>query len=1043
MLFADIVGSTERAAGVDPEQLRGQLVPFFDVVRGVMGEHGGTIEKFIGDAVMTAFGVPRAHGDDADRAIAAGLALVDRVAELGIEIRVGIESGEVLALEAGGDLSITGDAVNAAARLQTAARPGEVLVGRRAARSVLHSALEGPRPVEAKGFPAPLDVWIATGELDQVVEIGTPFLGREDDLELLQLVYRRAVRERVPELVTIAGEAGIGKTRLANELFDSLRESEPVPTVLVGRNPPYGRGIAFWALGEILREVAGAGPDDSAADVHDALEARLSELGADDAASVASGLAAAIGGAEEEGGDVEDRVKRSWRRLVAMLAVKGPLVIGIDDAHWADDGLLDLIEETAFRLADAPVLLLCTSRPELLERRLGFGRSARNVTQIELRPLGSDAITAIATALLDGEGDGMAAAVAEASGGNPFFAEEVACRIVDERDGNGGRLGGSQKIPETVQAAIAARLDLLPVAEKRTVQHAAVLGHAFLSSALADLEEGPVDEVLAELVRKALLHERVAEGGGRFAFRHHLIRDVAYASLPRGQRAGLHERAADGIVERAGTRYPELAELVAYHRVEASRLAPSEDRRRMAWQASVDAAEVVGRRGASARAQELFEQAVELSPGPAEQLAALRGAGHVALRRFRGDEALRLARDEARVAEEAGQNALAASAYARAVEVAARMGGITGDLPEDELIVMLERAERLAEPGDVATLASLRLDRAWVAWSQGKEELMEEPTREGLELARKAADVTVLSSALDATAAVEWSKGRYRSAVTVSKEREELLEGADPSPAIEVERSDARHMMIASLLQIGEFREAAKHAALAREADLSLGVVYSGWARGLLPAYFLGEWDDVLEMAHRVRDAWDADRPPVSALATDLATAAAVYDARGDSGRAADWWAFARSLLPSKRRQSQGHGIRMLQADVSLHRGWVEEAVELVEPPLSGWSWWGGHYSAVRAEAFAQAGRPDRDEAAALAAPRAGDSPYIEALLRRAAALGGEPADGDLEAALEQFEASGARFQAARTAWLLGGKRRESAMQMLEELRAVPPGEPG
>jgi class 3 adenylate cyclase len=1038
MLFADIVGSTQLAAGLDPEQLRGKLAPFFDVVRRVVAEHGGTIEKFIGDAVMAAFGVPRAHGDDPDRAIAAGLALVERVAELGFEIRVGIESGEVLALDAGGDLSITGEAVNAAARLEAAATPGEVLVGARAARSVLRARLDGPRFVEAKGFPAPLDVWRATGVLDQPVVTATPFLGRGDDLELLQLVYRRAVRERVPELVTIAGEAGIGKTRLASELFDSLRTSEPVPTVLVGRNPPYGRGIAFWALGEILRGVAGAGPDDSAEEVHSALESRLTELGAEDAEAVASGLAIAIGGAEE-GGDVEDLVKRSWRRLVALLAVEGPLVIGIDDAHWADDGLLDLIEETAFRLADAPVLLLCTSRPELLERRPGFGRAARNVTQMELRPLDRDAITALATALLDGEGDGMAVAVAEASGGNPFFAEEVACRFADERGGNGGARGNGHEIPETVQAAIAARLDLLPAVEKRTVQHAAVLGHAFLSTALADLEEEPVDAVLAELVRKALLHERVAEGGGRFAFRHHLIRDVAYASMPRGQRAGLHERAADGISDRAGTRYPELAELVAYHRVEASRLAPTEDRERLAWQASVDAADVLGRRGASARAQELYEQAADLAPGDAERFAALRGAGNIALRRFRGDEALRLVRREATIAEEAGQDAVAAAAYARAVEIGARMGGITGDLPEEELTLMLEKAERLADPDDVVTQAALRLDRAWIAWCMGGEDLMEEPAREGLELARKAGNAQVLSGALDAFAAVAWAKADYLEAVAVSRERQEILEATETSPAIEVERSDARHMVINSLLQIGYLREAAEVAALAREADLSLGVVYSGWARGLLPAYFLGEWDEVLEMAKRVRDAWDVDRPPVSTLATDLATAAAVYEARGDSTRAADWWAFARSLLPSKRKQSQDHGIRMLQADVSLHRGWVEEAAELVELPVTGWSWWGGHYAAVRAEAFVRAGHPDRDEAMALARERVGDSPFIEAILRRATVAAGQPDDGGLEEALRQFEACEARFQAARTAWQLGGEHRERAARTFAQLHALEP----
>ncbi len=1036
MLFADIVGSTELAAGSDPEQLRSRLAPFFELVRTVIDEHGGTIEKFIGDAVMAAFGVPRAHGDDPDRAIGAGLALVERVAALAIEVRVGIESGEVLALEAGGDLSVTGDAVNAAARLQSAASPGEVLVGARAARSVRRAELEGPREVVARGFPAPLQAWRATGMLDQPVGASTPFLGREDDFELLKLVYRRAVRERVPELVTIAGEAGIGKTRLASELFDSLRASEPPPTILVGRNPPYGRGIAFWALGEILRGVAGAGPDDSVDSVRAALSARLGELGATDAEEVASGLATAIGGAQ--GDDVEDLVKHSWRRLVALLAVEGPLVIGIDDAHWADDGLLDLVEETAFRLEGTPVLILCTSRPELLERRPGFGRTARNVTQIELRPLASEAITALAKTLLDGEDAHLVERVAQASGGNPFFAEEVACRFAGDGRGNGDR-GIGTEIPETVQAAIAARLDLLPAGEKQAVQYAAVLGHVFLADALADLENAPVDAVLAQLVRKSLFSERVAEGGGRYAFRHHLIRDVAYASLPRGQRAALHERAAEGIAGRAGTRYPELAELVAYHRVEASEQAPSAERERTAWQASLDAADAVARRGASGRAQELFEQAVGLAPGDVERREALRAACNLALRRFRGDEALRLVRQEARMAEAAGENGAAAAAYARAVEVAARMGGITGDLPDEELEYMLDRAEALADADDLETQARLRLNRAWIAWRNGGQG-METPAREGLELARKAGGPTVLSGALDAVTAVEWAEARYESAIALTKERLALVaEDGEGSPALEVERSDATHMLIQCLFQTGDFQEAARTAALAREADLSRGVVYSGWARGLLPAYFLGEWDEALEMAARVREAWTAaDRPPVAALATDLACAAAIYEYRDEPTRAADWWAFAEGLLPEKPRQHQHHGLNTLRAGTALHRGRLDHALACVERPIEGWAWWGGLYATTRAEVFALAGREDWRDAFATAEARVGDSAFLAAALARARAAG-EKDDELLRVALAGFEKCGARFEAARTAWGLGGAAREDAARVFAELRVPPP----
>src|SRR5215211_5161775 len=254
-------------------------------------------------------------------------------------------------------------------------------------------------PVDAKGFPARLRAWRAHCAGTERTATSVPFVGRDDDMALLEVAYRRAARDRVPELVTITGDAGVGKTRLANELTDRLRSLDPAPEALLGRNPPYGRGIAFWALGEVLREAAGAGADTSGADVRKALATRLGKLGAGDAEEVATALATALGG-EARDEDVEDELKRAWRRLVALLAGQRPLVIAIDDAHWADDGLLDLIEEVVFRLDDVPLLVLCTSRPELLERRPDFGRAARNVTQIELRPLTPEATDALAVALL-------------------------------------------------------------------------------------------------------------------------------------------------------------------------------------------------------------------------------------------------------------------------------------------------------------------------------------------------------------------------------------------------------------------------------------------------------------------------------------------------------------------------------------------------------------------------------------------------------------------------------------------------------------------
>jgi class 3 adenylate cyclase/tetratricopeptide (TPR) repeat protein len=1032
MVFADLVGSTELASDLDPEELRGRLAPFFEVARSTLEEHGGTVEKYVGDAVLAVFGVPRVHTDDPDRAVAAALALTERVASMGrgLAVRVGIETGEVLALEGGDDLSVTGEAVNAAARLQQAAAPGEVLIGERAARACRASEVREAEAVEAKGFPEPLRVWRAKSGGTERMGTSVPFVGRDDDMALLELVYRRATRDRVPELVTITGDAGVGKTRLASELTERLAATDPAPETLLGRNPPYGRGIAFWALGEILRAAAGAGMEDSVASVHDALSERLASLGAEDADELAHSLATALG-MKARDGDVEDDLKRAWRRLVALLAGERPLVIGIDDAHWADDGLLDLVEEVVFRQDDVPLMVLCTSRPELLERRPDFGRSARNVTQIELRPLTAEAAGQLAVALLPEANRALAGRVAQASGGNPFFAEEVAQAIVE------GRRGAADHLPDTVQAAIAARLDLLPPREKRTLQHASVLGPNFLEEALDDLMREPSAPALADLAQKALVQERLAIGPGRFGFRHHLIRDVAYAALPRAERATLHERAADGILDRVGERYPELAELVAYHRVQAAELASTPRHSDAARLASLEAAGVAARRGASSRAQELFEQAAKLAAEPEDRADALRFAAELALHRWRGDEALRLLQESTAVSEEVGATRQAASTYARVVEVVARMGGLTGVLPREEVETMLVRGRDLVAEDDLVTRARLVLDEAWIAWRFGNDEDMAEPTREGLELARQVDDVAVMSSALDASTAVAWSEGRFRDAVAATRERIDLLAEAHGGLQLGPERSDSLHMMIESLVATGDYREAAKYATQARDLDLSVGAVYSAWARGLLPAFFLGNWDSATDMAHELREAWAAaDRPTIAALAAALACAGAVYGYRGEDAAADDWFRFAESVAPHL--GGQVSGVLLLESDVDMHRGCLRDAAERVSRVPEGNFWWRAVYAATRAEALVRAGDERCGEAVTEAEETIGDHRYARGVLLRARGIR-EDSEEQLREGLSVFEEIECPYQAARTRWLLGGADRAEAERGFEALGATLP----
>ncbi|HKH22153.1 MAG TPA: AAA family ATPase [Solirubrobacterales bacterium] len=1031
MLFADLVGSTELAAGRDPEEIRGRLEPFFEEARNALEQHGGTVEKYIGDAVMAVFGAPVAHGDDPDRAIAAGLEVARRVGELdgGLAVRIGIETGEILSVPEAGNLRVTGEAVNVAARLQQAAAPGEVLVGERTARACRRAQLEPNGAVEAKGIPGALGAYRAIAVEPETMQSGVPLLGRDDDLDMLRLIARRAARERLPQLVTVIGEAGIGKTRLGAELFRELR-SDPDPwRTMVGRSPPYGEGIAFWALGEILRDAAGLSTDAPPDDVEAALAGKLAGLGATDADQIATGLTVAIRGAPDC--DAEEELGRAWRRFVALLANDRPLAIGVDDAHWADEGTLELLEDVAYGIHDAPVLVLCTSRPELAEHRPQFGRAARNNTQLELLPLDRDAATRLAEMLLPQDRRAEASRIADAAGGNPFFTEEVSRRI-----GEGGADGAAASLPDTVQAAIAARIDQLPPDEKRALQYAAVLGHTFSQGPLGDLLGADPTDWLWSLRRRALIQERPGSEAGHYVFRHQLIREVAYNSLPRRERAMLHERAVEAL--RARDEFAERPELIAYHLDHAHELDPSDERRRAARDALVTAADAAVRRGAAARGRQLYEDAARLADDGVERYEALVAAGEVALRGWRGDLGMRLFREAAQAAEAADDTDRAAAAYARSVEIGARMHGIAGDPPVTELSALLKRGHELASDDDLVTCARLRLDDAWLAWMSKDPEAMAKPAQEGLELARRADDRQLLQNALDAATASDWLQGRQLDAVEHTRERLQLLDAAPRSHALDVEISDALHMMVLCLIQVGEFEEALTYAKRGAEVDRARGVEMAEYQRELMPNFFLGNWDRAIELGEGARKAWEeAGRPPMGAFATPAACTGAAFGYRGDEAAADDWMAHAHNL--SHKDPEQRCGVHMFGVDLEIHRGRFADAVSIGSDPVAG-SQWTATYAASRAEAFVRAGRDDAGEAIAWAEPRIGQDRYAHGILLRARGLHYSD-DSLIRQSLERFEQMGCPFQAARSGWLLGGEEREEAMQTFERLGATLPAE--
>ncbi|MFL5871590.1 MAG: ATP-binding protein [Solirubrobacterales bacterium] len=1033
-LFCDVVGSTSLGESTDPEALRALLARYFEQMKAIVERHGGTVEKFIGDAVMAVFGVPRAHGDDPDRAVAAALALVERLAAQSdrLELRIGVEAGEVLASERGGDLAVTGEPAHAAARLQQAAAPGEILVGGRAASACRNIRLGDRRQVDAAGFPQPLDAFPASATIAPtpvVAASGTrdqaPLLGRAAELEALRLAYLRSVRERRPHLALIVGEAGAGKTRLARELFDAVRALDPAPLLLAGRNPPYGDGIAFWALAELLRGAADTSRDASAEQVRDRLRMRLEELGAARAGETATILAGTLNGSDADSD--AGAIRRAWRQLIAALAEERPVLIAVDDAHWADEGFLDLVEDAA-SLPAHPVLIVCTARPEIDDRRPDFAASDHR-QRIELGPLAPEATEELAATLIgDAELD-LARQIAATSGGNPFFTEEIARAV-----GFGGEEPGGG-LPDTVQAAIASRLDALPRSEKRAIQFAAVLGDRFRGEALAELAGADPRAELEALERGALIEDRTADEADLYGFRHQLIREVAYASVTRAERVDLHVRAAAGVAARAGERYAELAEVIAFHLARAAELDPDPERTKAAFDAATQASGYAARRGAAARAQELLEQAARFAPDSAQRTDSLKAASELALRRLRGDDAFRLLIEAAESAEEAGEPTDAAQSYANAVEVASRMAGISGRFDEDHLHELLARAERLAPDPSPELQIRINLDRVWISWSNGRyDEEMTVPAAEALKLARQSGDVLLLSSALDAASSTSWVEGRYGEAASLNRERIDLLATQPRTRLVQVERGDAINMLSKALLRSGRVRDALSWDE--RNARETLATApHIAAARMIEPMYLLGEWDRAIEGGVAMRESWYAEgRPPFAPFAPDFAAVAAIHGLRGDDAAHRDWYTLASEVAgPSY----QGPGVRMLGAEVALHLGDLDRAVELIDDRAPGF-WWRDPVLARRAEVFAVAGRDDAREAIELASERTTDDRFAAALrLRAEAILDGD--HGPLRKALAIFDEIGCMFESARTRWLLGGAERDRAAETFAKLGALAP----
>ncbi|MBA3432565.1 MAG: AAA family ATPase [Actinobacteria bacterium] len=789
VLFADLVGFTARAERLDPEDVRALLAPYHERLRAELERFGGTVEKFIGDAVMAVFGAPIAHEDDPERAVRAALAICDWVAEdaAGLDVRVGVNTGEALVAlnvrPSEGEAMAAGDVVNTAARIQAGAPVNTILVGEQTYRATAHAIdYHDAEAVVAKGKSEPIAVWEALQTrarhgIDVAQRPAVPLVGRQRELELLVSTLARVREERAPQLVTLVGVPGIGKSRLVYELSQAVERGTELITWRQGRSLPYGEGVTFWALGEIVKAQAGILENDSAAEAAAKLERAVAELAPDP--EEAQWLDAhlrpliGIGGAESGAGAGEPFA--AWRRFLELLAERRPLVLVFEDLHWADDALLDFVDGLVDRVSDVPLLVLATARPEFLERRPGWGGGKTNAVTLSLPPLPDDDSARLVSTLLDRP---LLAAERQHAllmriGGNPLYAEQYARAFVER--------GDLVDLPETVQGIIAARLDGLSQEEKRVLQDAAVVGKVFWLAAveaIAGLARAELDEILHRLERKQFVQRArrsAVAGEAEFAFRHVLLRDVAYGQIPRSARAQKHQRAAEWL-ESLG-RADDHAEMLADHYVNAVEFARASggaepELVERAHRALRDAGDRAAALAAYAAAVGFYESALELSPGDAGDRGAL---------------LLRLGR--ARFAAE--------SAGAEELEAA---------------------LEALRAAGDNEGAAEAAVALRTVAWYEGDRDRADAWLDEALALVRERPDSPAKAQALVARAGSHFVAGEYVEALRLGREALPLVErlGLDAVRARVLNTVGISRVFLGEPEGVGDLEQAV---AIAREAN--------------------------------------------------------------------------------------------------------------------------------------------------------------------------------------------------------------------------------
>ncbi|MDQ4107909.1 MAG: AAA family ATPase [Actinomycetota bacterium] len=785
IIFADLVGSTQLAGSQDPERTRAMLERFYDAMAAEIEAAGGTVEKFAGDAVMAVFGAPASLEDHAERALHVALALQRRLRELfgeTLALRIGVNTGEVVVgTPREGSSFVTGDPVNVTARLEQAAEPGEILVGERTVATAWGAfEFAEPQTIEAKGKPGGVECRRLVRSLSLMRPRGVgglrrAFVGRDREMDVLERAYAEVEDRGEPRLVTILGDAGVGKTRIVREFWERLGGRSPETLRRTGRCLSYGQGITYWPLAEVLKEHLGILESDPPT-------VALERLGSREILGLTLGLDVALGLHPLA---ARDRFQDAWVGFLEEIAAEQPTVVLIEDIHWGEEQLLDLLERIV-RDTRGRLLLIATARPELLEQRPGWGSRVRSTT-LELDALSSEDAVQLLDELLGGTlPAGLREVVVQRAEGNPFFVEELLGTLIDrqllERQ-NGSwslaELPTGFAVPDTVQAVVAARVDLLDQAEKQALQAASVIGRIFWAGPVYELihDSEPDLRILEE---RDFIRRRPGSsiaGEREYAIKHALTREVAYAGLPKARRAKLHAAFARWL-ERIGEGRDEDAALLAHHYAEAVR----PDDADLAWAgergelATLRAHALTWLRRAAQRAIGRFEideglallhRALELEPDEADRAELWREIGRANVFKFDGEAFWTAMLNSL---EGTTDQATAADTYSILAFHTATRAAMWKRRPERALIAgWIDRAMELSEP-DTATRARASIARGYL-----DPERFADASREATALADRLADVELRSWAWGSRVEEAFARGDYDEAHDWARRRFDLV----------------------------------------------------------------------------------------------------------------------------------------------------------------------------------------------------------------------------------------------------------------------------